>query len=240
MLSRRGINLLSEYATKVKRSSIREQVYLQIQEWIINGVLKPGDKLKDQELAEALGASRTPIREALLRLEEEGMIQSKANSWTQVAPVDINQAYRLYPIISSLEKLAVSFAKGNINAEHIREMEEYNIKLEQALSKKDALEAQRFDTLFHQVIINLSANEELINILDGLKKKLRRYEVTYFNGFLGAEQSVEEHKQIINFLAAEDFISAAERIEANWLESLKRRLSELGMDLNIVTSLENK
>lgn len=162
--------MLPQDTAKVKRSSIREQVYLQIQEWIINGVLKPGDKLRDQELAETLGASRTPIREALLRLEEEGMIQSKANSWTQVAPVDINQAYRLYPMIISLEKLAVSFAREHITAAHIREMEQYNEQLRHALNEQDALEAQRLDTLFHQVLIRLSANEELISVLDGLKK----------------------------------------------------------------------
>ncbi|MDF9841676.1 MULTISPECIES: GntR family transcriptional regulator [unclassified Paenibacillus] len=222
--------MLPQDTAKVKRSSIREQVYLQIQEWIINGVLKPGDKLKDQELAEALGASRTPIREALLRLEEEGMIQSKANSWTQVTPVDVNQAYRLYPMIISLEKLAVSFAKDHVTSAHIREMEQYNEQLEQALNTEDALEAQRLDTLFHQVLISLSANEELISVLDGLKKKLRRYEVTYFKGFTGAGQSVEEHRQIISALRAGDFTAAAAGIERNWQESFKRRLGGQALD----------
>ncbi|MGC5325076.1 GntR family transcriptional regulator [Brevibacillus sp. SYSU BS000544] len=219
-----------EHAKKVKRSSIREQVYLQIQEWIISGVLKPGDRLKDQDLAEILGASRTPIREALLRLEEEGMIQSKANSWTQVAPVDINQAYRLYPIIWTLEKLAVSFAKANIKEEHIQELEAINEELDQALKQGDALGAQHHDARFHQVIINLSENEELIHVLDGLKKKLRRYEITYFNGISGAEQSVEEHKKIIHSLKEKNFEDAAERIEANWQESFQRRLSNMEVE----------
>ncbi|MGF9905975.1 GntR family transcriptional regulator [Brevibacillus porteri] len=222
--------MLLEHAKKVKRSSIREQVYLQIQEWIISGVLKPGDRLKDQELAEVLGASRTPIREALLRLEEEGMIQSKANSWTQVAPVDINQAYRLYPVIWTLEKLAVSFAKENIKEEHVKEMEAINEELDRALKQGDALGAQHHDARFHQVIINLSENEELIHVLDGLKKKLYRYEITYFNGISGAEQSVEEHKKIIHSLNEKNFEEAAERIEVNWQESFQRRLSNMELD----------
>ncbi|BCG57735.1 GntR family transcriptional regulator [Paenibacillus sp. URB8-2] len=217
--------MLPKSTTKVKRTSIREQVYLQIQEWIISGELKPGDKLKDQQLADAMGASRTPIREALLRLEEEGMVQTKANSWTQVAPVDIYQAHRLYPIIQSLEKLAVSFAKANIKPEHIRQLDTINEELERALKQENALEAQQCDARFHQVIIDLSANEELISVLDGLKKKLRRYEVTYFKGFLGAEQSVEEHKKIIGALKEEDFAAAAEFIESNWTNSFRRRFA---------------
>ncbi|QRG70193.1 GntR family transcriptional regulator [Brevibacillus choshinensis] len=219
--------MLVEHAKKVKRSSIREQVYHQIQEWIISGVLKPGDRLKDQDLAELLGASRTPIREALLRLEEEGMIQSKANSWTQVAPVDINQAHRLYPIIWTLEKLAVSFAKENIETVHIKELEAINEELDRALQQGDALGAQHHDARFHQVIIHLSENEELIHVLDGLKKKLRRYEITYFNGISGAEQSVEEHKKIILSLKEKNFEAAADQIEANWQESFQRRLSNM-------------
>lgn len=222
--------MLSGHVNKVKRSSIREQVYMQIQEWIISGVLKPGDRLKDQELAEALGASRTPIREALLRLEEEGMIQSKANSWTQVAPVDIHQAYRLYPIIWTLEKLAVSFAKENVRQEHIEELESINEELERALQQEDALGAQHHDARFHQVIIDLSENEELIHVLDGLKKKLRRYEVTYFHGIAGAEQSVEEHKAIIQALKDKNFEAVAESLEANWRESFQRRISTLEAD----------
>ncbi|QYK67225.1 GntR family transcriptional regulator [Paenibacillus sp. S02] len=222
--------MLSKHATKVKRSSIREQVYLQLQEWIISGVLKPGDKLKDQELAEVLGASRTPIREAILRLEEEGMVQTKANSWTQVAPVDIKQAYRLYPIIGSLEKLAVSFAQEKIESKHIKELELLNGELKRALKEENAILAQQYDAQFHQVFIDLSANEELIYVLEGLKKKLRRYEVTYFDGFLGAESSVAEHQKIISALIAKNFAAAADMIESNWKESFQRRLSKLDID----------
>ncbi|WP_261304424.1 GntR family transcriptional regulator [Paenibacillus andongensis] len=217
--------MLPTHASKVNRSSIREQVYHQIQEWIITGILKPGDKLKDQELAEVLGASRTPIREALLRLEEEGMVQTKANSWTQVAPVDFDEAYQLYPIIWSLEKLAVSFAQTNFQAIHVEQLEAFNEGLTQALKNENALDAQKFDHQFHQVFIDLSANKELIRVLDGLKKKLRRHEVTYFNGFLGAAQSVEEHTKFIQAIKTADFAAAAEMIEVNWKESFQRRLS---------------
>ncbi|AHV96011.1 GntR family transcriptional regulator [Paenibacillus sabinae] len=217
--------MLPKSTTKVKRTSIREQVYLQIQEWIISGELKPGDKLKDQQLAEAMGTSRTPIREALLRLEEEGMVQTKANSWTQVAPVDVHQAHRLYPVIWTLEKLAVSFAEAHIKPEHIRQLETINEELERALEQENALDAQQCDARFHQVIIDLSANEELIGVLYGLKNKLRRYEVAYFNGFSGAEQSVEEHKAIITALKEENWAAAAENIEANWKNSFRRRFA---------------
>ena len=73
---------------KIQRKFVKEEAYTKIRNWILEGILKPGSKLKDKDLALQLGVSRTPIREALLRLEDEGFVQTKPNSSTLVSSVD--------------------------------------------------------------------------------------------------------------------------------------------------------
>lgn len=75
---------------------MRDEVYRTLRNWIITGKLKPETKLKDKDLSETLGISRTPIREALLRLEDDGLVITKANRWTLVAPIELKEAENLY------------------------------------------------------------------------------------------------------------------------------------------------
>lgn len=209
-------------STMLARMSIREEVYLKVQDWIITGYFKPGVHLKDKELAEALGVSRTPVREALILLEEEGFVQSKRNSWTQVSPVDIEEAYRIYPIISALECLAIEESQSKIEATDIEKMELSIGHLKSALENQDALKALKADQEFHQIYIDKCDNEELIKIIFGLKLKLRRLESFYFNDFKTAEQSVLEHTDILQAIKLKDFKKFTDAVKANWDESLMR------------------
>lgn len=94
----------------LRRTFVRKEAYHLLRDWIVKGKLEPGQKLRDKELAERLGVSRTPIREALLRLEDEGLVQTKANSTTLVAPLDLHNALNLYSIVWTLEGLAMKQA----------------------------------------------------------------------------------------------------------------------------------
>src|SRR5262245_3703602 len=103
----------------LKRTFVREEAYQLLRNWIVEGKRKPGQKLRDKELAEQLGASRTPIREALLRLEDEELVQTKPNSATIVSPIDSHDAYHLYSIVWSLEKLALEQSIRAITQKHV-------------------------------------------------------------------------------------------------------------------------
>src|SRR5579885_2278401 len=97
---------------KIERTFVREEAYLKLRDWIVEGALEPGAQLRDKALAEKMGVSRTPIREALLRLEDEGLVITKPNRSTQVSPIDFHNALHLYSLVWSLEQLALrqSFA----------------------------------------------------------------------------------------------------------------------------------
>jgi DNA-binding GntR family transcriptional regulator len=101
---------LPNSAPKLNRPAVKDEVYAALLEWIVDGTLGPGERVRDKELAEALGVSRTPVREALQRLEDAGLVETSASRWTRVASLDVAQAEQVYPVVWSLETLAVELA----------------------------------------------------------------------------------------------------------------------------------
>lgn len=222
---------LPDRMKKLNRPLMREEVYEALREWIVDGTLKPDEKMRDKELATALGISRTPVREALRRLEDEGLVESAANRWTRVSSVDIGEAHRIYPIIWSLESLAVSLAGPQMDDEDFEEMEAANIRLRLALEDTEAAAASKADRDFHSVFVRRSSNDDLVKILNDLKVRLRRLETMYFGGCVVADRSVAEHEEIIEALKSEDWKSAARAVETNWQESLKRIFEQYSDDV---------
>ena len=213
---------------KLSKTLMRAEVYADLRSWIIDGTLKPGEKLRDAELAEALGVSRMPVREAFLRLEDEGLVETSANRWTRVAHVDVGQAKRIYPLVIALEGLALSLAAHRLGEAEISKMEEANEQLFRALEEGRAVEASEADRQFHSVFITAADNPELASILDNLKAKLRRLEVAYFDGCMVADRSVVEHGQMLDALKDGDHARATKVLEANWRGSLERLVAGLG------------
>lgn len=207
---------------RLQRTFVRDEAYLKLRKWIVNGTLKAGSKLKDKELAEQLGVSRTPIREALLRLEDEGLVQSKPNSSTNVSPIDLENSFHLYSIVWSLENLALTQGFVAFTDEHIKSMVEANKRLLKHLKNKDRELALMADNDFHSVYIKLSKNIELEKIINEIKQKLNRLELYYFEKTQNPFLSYEEHEQIIEALRKRDLPAALKAIEHNWKASFLR------------------
>jgi DNA-binding GntR family transcriptional regulator len=210
-----------------RRTLARDTAYTDLRDWILEGTLAPGERLHDLELAERLGVSRTPVREALQRLEDEGLVETSPNRWTRVAPLDVSIATDLYPIIWQLEKLALEFAAFELDDAELDQMERANQRLVAALDANDAVGAAQADSEFHQVYIDLCGNAELITILQALKVKLRRLELHYFSSH-SARESVAEHTALLTALELGDIAAATTAIETNWRNSQRRMLAEAG------------
>ena len=206
----------------ISRFSMREEVYSTLLMWIMEGELRPGEKLLDKELAEQMGVSRTPVREALRRLEDKGLVESSANRWTRVTDISIEEPEMIYPIIWTLEELAIGEASKNMTEADFNKMEAANTVLENALAESDPVGASRADAQFHEVYIQRTGNPFLINILQDLKIRYRRVEVTYFEGSSLATDSVEEHRQILEALRSGDVVRSQSMIRSNWQSSLSR------------------
>jgi DNA-binding GntR family transcriptional regulator len=206
----------------LSRTFIRDDVYRSLREWIISGALEPGEKLKDKELAAQLGVSRTPVREALRKLEDEGLVQTAANRWTQVTPIALRDAEQIYPIIQKLEELALTLAFSNLSPAHICLMQDANHQMKAALDRQDTDAAVRADAAFHQVLISAANNAELSAILEHLKVKHQRIELAYFSQANLLLASFEEHQQLIAALETPDFEAANQALAINWRASIER------------------
>jgi DNA-binding GntR family transcriptional regulator len=215
-----------ETASTLKRTLARDQIYGELREWILTGTLSPGERLHDMALAEQLGVSRTPVREALRRLEDEGLVQTSPNRWTRVSPLDLEAARNLYPIVWKLEQLALDLAVDALDDTELEQMERANQRLIAALDVRDVNAATTADFEFHQIFIDLSGNPQLIAILADVKLKLRRIELHYFDDFASLE-STFEHAALLRALEYGDFPAAAAAIEANWRNS-QLRLQAVG------------
>ncbi len=213
---------IPESTGRLSRPAVKDEVYSALLEWIVGGTLEPNERVRDKELAEALGVSRTPVREALQRLEDVGLVETSASRWTRVAPLNVEQAGEVYPVVWSLEALAVELGGRQLTDEDLRAMEEANARLERALETGEALDASNADREFHNVLVNRGQNGELARVVDELKIKIRRLEVAYFGGCALAERSVAEHRAILRDLMSGELEQAANRVKENWQASLKR------------------
>jgi DNA-binding GntR family transcriptional regulator len=205
----------------LEKRLMREDVYAQLREWIIDGTLIPAEKLRDIELAERLGVSRTPVREALRQLEDEGLVETKQNAWTRVASVDASLAARIYPILRVLEPLALELSFPSFTARDIQKMRQLNARVQTALKRGDARAAALEDTALHGTWTAACGNPELCAIIRDLKTQHIRLEIAYWGGEAALE-SVEEHARLIAALEARDLKSAKRALESNWTRALAR------------------
>lgn len=139
--------------TALPRSLAREDVYRTIKDWIVHLQLAPGELIRDQELAERLGVSRTPVREALRRLEDEGLIVTSLHKWTKVAPSEIGEAEQLYPAVAALEATATEIELLHLSAADLKQLSAINKAMEQAVKQHDAEQAATLDMEFHALIV---------------------------------------------------------------------------------------
>jgi DNA-binding GntR family transcriptional regulator len=201
------------------RVCLNDAAYDRIRTWILDGTLTPGEPLRDEALAEALGMSRTPIRDALHRLEEEGLVVTTATRRTYVSEVTIKQAREIYPIIGALEALAVRLALPHVDAAALDTMRAANRELAAALEAGDPAAATAADEAVHQAFVAQCGNDELIALLDDLHCKIRRIERAFWRS-ADRTPSLDDHEAIITALEARDARPAERMLTRNLARGL--------------------
>lgn len=200
----------------IARISLRNRVYEQLQRAIITGELEPGRRVRDQELADQLGVSRTPVREALQRLEDEGLIETRRGSLTRIMPLDTQAARDAFPVVASLHALATRIAMPRLTAADTDALRQSNGELADALLAGDVMRAIAADDRFHLQYVDCSGNTEIAPTLERLMPKIRRLEVAQFASIAG-RRSVEQHEAIIAASEQRDATLAAKLVEQNWM-----------------------
>src|SRR5919108_496134 len=196
------------------RASLRQQVYEILLRAIINGDFKPGYQIRDVDIAESLGVSRTPVREALQRLVDEGLVETTPGAATRVAPIDVGDVRNIYPIVGALHALALRLASERIGPAELDALANANATFAAAVHESRITAALAADDAFHAVILDAAANPELRRTLDRLMPHIRRVQLTQFSSE-SSRHSIRQHAEIVAACREHRFDDAAQTLEAN-------------------------
>jgi len=211
-------------AALIAKKPLREDVHFLLQERIVKCDLLPGNRLQDVLLAAELGVSRTPVREALLRLEREGLVESDPNRGFFVAPLSRQEVLETYPIVWAMECLALDSCEP-LTPLKIQALRRINAEL--AASTDDPLHRQELDLLWHQTLLESCANERLKKFLAALKQIVRRFECIYMRDPALVRRSVRDHAEILEAVVKKKPKLASRLLERNWRAGMEFLLTQL-------------
>ena len=211
------------------RTSLANGAYEVLLQAIVSGTLAPGARIRDGELAAQLQISRMPVREALKRLESEGLVETIPNRETRVAPIRAERAAQAFPVIAALHALGTRLGVPALSAADDRRMESLDRDRARALRKGDVIAAIEFDDGFHGVLLAAARNDELIRALDRLMPQIRRLDVLHFTQ-LAREGAGRDHAEVLAACRRRDAHTAAELVEANYLRLGEQMAAILGHD----------
>jgi DNA-binding GntR family transcriptional regulator len=201
----------------VERHLLRDDAYDALSEAMVSGLLAPGEQLHDAQLCEWLGLSRTPVRLALARLEDEGLVESAPQRYTRVTPLSAEDARNLFGVLGALHALATELAVPRLSRTQLAALREAGDAYISALRDQHAHAAWAADREFHGLFVVACGNTELPHVLARLDAKLRRFEALHA-GVLPGRRSVAQHEAIFARASLGDAPHAASAARENWRE----------------------
>lgn len=202
---------------------LREMVFDVLMEAIISGKLPPGERLMEVQLAEEMGVSRTPVREAIRRLELEGFVVMIPRKGAYVAGLSIKDIVNIFEIRTALEQLAVGLATERMTSEDLEALKRMVLELSESEKEADVEAWTELDKRFHRLIYEYSRNERLIQMMDNIIEQINRYRVISLSNPEIRHHTVEEHKRIVEAMAERN-IQAAQKAAADHLNNTQTSL----------------
>ena len=210
----------------IRARPLHAQVRQVVLERIIRSELEPGSRVVESRLAEELGVSRTPLREALMHLEREDFLELQPNRGFFVTPLSLEEASEIYPVVALLEGHALRLT-GPPDAARAGHLGDINDRLLSAAS--DPERAFTLHTEWHTVLTSGCPNRHLLKMLASIRRKVYRYEWAHSASGPGpVEETVTHHDRILGALARADMEAALELLQQHW----RRELAELGASLS--------
>ncbi|WP_243355256.1 GntR family transcriptional regulator [Bacillus litorisediminis] len=203
------------------RMSAKERAFNQLQRWIIDGTLEPGEKIYDMEIAQALGISRTPTREALQLLEVQGFIETYPGRETRVTMIKKQDVLKIYPPLASLQALAAEEAAKIISLDQVEKLKDINKRYEEAIISKQPFKAMEYDEEFHNLIIDIADNSYISHFSSILQLHIRRFKYVFLNKELTHKKdSLQEHEILLQAFSDRNPQLAKSIMEQNWLRPM--------------------
>ena len=199
----------------ISRSLLRDDVHRRLEEAIVEGTLAPGEQLRDGELATWLGVSRTPVREALLRLGEAGLVVASPGRSTVVSTLDVRAVREARDVVAAMHEVAVREAVASLTEGDLTRMRAANRRFSTAIGAGDVAGALAADDELHGIPVSAAGNRAIVAVLAQFTPVVRRAERLRFSSLTGQE-SVARHDELIAHCAAGDADAAARVAFDTW------------------------
>lgn len=190
------------------RALLRNEVFARLRAAIVDGTFAPGEQLRDLDLAAWLGVSRTPVREALLRLADAGLVRASPGRSTTVSTLDLRAARDARDVVAAMHEVAVREAAGSLTRSDLAAMRAANKRFRAALRAGDTDAAMAADDDLHAVPVRVAANRAVLAVLDQFTPVVRRAERLRFSTLAG-RASVTRHDDLVRLLEQGDTEAAA-------------------------------
>ena len=193
---------------------LRDEVFNTLRERILKGVYKPGERLMEIHLADQLGVSRTPIREAIRMLELEGLVKMVPRKGAQVAKISKEDLQDVLEVRKALDTLSVKLACERITEDEIKLLNNAEREFEKALASKDVRDIAEADVAFHDVIHSATKNGRLKSMISNLAERIYRYRFEYIKQQSdGGQTLMLELREIMRCIESRDVESAVKATE---------------------------
>jgi DNA-binding GntR family transcriptional regulator len=209
----------------IVRQLLRDEVHKSLIEMLLHRELLPGENIAEQAVASRLGVSRTPLREALLRLEKEGFLYRDPSRGFFVADLTTTEVEEIYPVLWTLEILALRL-EGRLGANTLARLSEITSEISNT-SREQVQRLLELDSKWHQTLVSKCNNSWLRGFIDNLRQAARRYEYAYLLEAGSVVDSVEHHRGILEALTAGDLERAETLLRDHWRFGMERVLTWL-------------
>ncbi len=190
----------------------------------MHGQFPPGSRIKDTELSEELSVSRTPVREALVRLVKEGFLENQVGRGFLVRPLTGEEVREIYPIIGALESLALKSCKP-LDKKSLNRFDKITAEMNQP--HDDFIQLIELDEEWHNVLLSGCTNRRLLDMIADLKSIVFRYEYAFMQNLELVETSIDEHREIVEMFFKKGAAAAVPLIEEHWEFSMNSLLEKL-------------
>lgn len=200
---------------------LREIVYEELKRQIMIGEIPPGTRMMEVELAEDMGVSRTPIREAIRKLEKEGLVSIEPRRGAYASEISIKDMVDVLEVREFLESMAAGLAAKKINQEDGEKISKVSQAYKKAVESGRTEEIIKADELFHRLIVECSGNKTLIQMMNQVQELALRFRYIYYEDFSRYKNMPYEHQEIVDAI-----ISGNEEMAKEKADSHVRRLKE--------------
>lgn len=212
---------------RIDQRSNTQRAVDELRDMIFRGDLGPGSSHLEGDLAETLGMSRTPVREAALTLEAQGLVELRPRRGIRVVPVSPQDMSDIYDVLTELESLAAEkAAEQGYTREDLRPMTQAINDMDAALAKQDLTAWSEADDAFHRELVRLSKNERVANIAMMLEDQVRRAKSMTLHMRPSPSRSNDDHRDVLGAIAAGNPV-LARRIHSVHRAEAKRIMLDL-------------